>query len=215
MSNLYIVRDTREKMHHGWVFNTDVKNPVFRGTIETKLKTGDYCIAQKIDEGHLRLFDSLVCVERKESVTELANNLFEPRFYEELERMTHIKYAHIVCEFNFNDFAKYPFIVGIPKSTAARIKMRGPYLIKKVIEIQMKYPSIRWTFGGGFGRVYSEQVFKEVVRDISFTVDWLNNPAAGTTVELADNWGTERVGNHYVEKVDQKPIRKTKKKGSA
>jgi len=210
MGNLHIIRDTREKDHHGWVFNTDVKNPVFRGTIETKLKTGDYCIAERPTPSTLRIFDKLVCVERKESVVEVANNLMEPRFYDELERMSSIKHAYIVCEFNFNDFAKYPFIIGIPRSTAARIKLRGAYLIKKVVEIQARFPTVKWMFAGGFGRAYSEQVFKEIVRDVSFTTDWLNNPAAGTIVELTDNWEKERVGNHYVDKVDQKPVRKKK-----
>lgn len=208
-TNLFVIRDTREKEQHGWGFTPDPRDGLWRGTLETKLETGDYTLGVR-DGDTVRIFDKLICIERKESITELANNLFEDRFYNELERMSKIQYACLLCEFNFNDLAKYPFVVGIPSSRASKIRVRGAFLLKKLIEIRLKYPTIHFMCAGGFGKQYAEQMFKEIIRTTHFTDNWLNS-TAGTVITLDGTETLEDVNGDSVTKVAAKKVSKRKR----
>ena len=68
MTRFTVIRDTREKEGHGWWFD---ENAYCIGTEKTKLDIGDYSIKDK---------EHILCIERKESVSELAGNCGEKRF---------------------------------------------------------------------------------------------------------------------------------------
>ena len=56
-------------------------------TIRKGLKTGDYTV-----EG----FEDRLCIERKQSVSEIASNITQKRFTKELERMAEFPHSFLV-----------------------------------------------------------------------------------------------------------------------
>lgn len=132
--NPTLICDTREK-------NPIVipDNRVFADVIRKKLDTGDYSI-----DG----FEQYLCVERKGCVAEFAQNVFQKRFYNELLRMTTYKYPFLLLEFTLEDMLRFPYQSGLSKSVLKRIKYTGKLLLKKMIEIQMNYPTIHIIFCG-------------------------------------------------------------------
>jgi ERCC4-type nuclease len=81
-SDFTIIIDTREQ--HPWAFDNHV-------TAKRKLDTGDYSI-----EG----LEDLLCIERKKSASEFANNIVESRFKDLIFRMSNIKYSFLLLEFD-------------------------------------------------------------------------------------------------------------------
>ena len=69
MDKFLIIRDTREKPEFGFFYEED---EYCAGTVKAKLDYGDYSI-----EG----LQSRIAIERKESVSEIANNFTEDRFW--------------------------------------------------------------------------------------------------------------------------------------
>jgi len=132
--NPTLLCDTREK-------NPIVipDNRVFADVIRKKLDTGDYSI-----DG----FEQYLCIERKGCVAEFAQNVFQKRFYNELLRMTTYKYPFLLLEFTLEDMLRFPYQSGLSKSVVRRIKYNGKLLLKKMIEIQMSYPTIHIIFCG-------------------------------------------------------------------
>lgn len=114
-----IIIDSREKK--GWDFDGCEKTVA-------ALKTGDYTL-----EG----LEDVLCIERKGSILELAQNLLDERFERELERMTH-RYKYLVCEFEFDDLISYPNSV-TSNWLRNKIKVNGKFLLRKLLELQMKY----------------------------------------------------------------------------
>ena len=98
--------------------------------VNKKLDTGDYSI-----EG----LENVVCVERKKSVSEIAQNLTQPRFAKELERMDSYKYKFIICEFDWADVINFPYGSGLPKSIVRKIRVKGKFLINGLMGLGMKY----------------------------------------------------------------------------
>jgi len=94
--NYTVIKDTRER--DGWFFSPYDKCAGME--VET-LHTGDYT---------LRGFEDVVCVERKASVTELANNLGKSKkaFYAEMVRMQDFPFKFLIFEFSFTDVAEFP-----------------------------------------------------------------------------------------------------------
>ena len=80
-----IIIDTREQKP--WTF-------AGCDTINRKLDTGDYSI-----EG----LEHLLCIERKNSVSEIANNISESRFKAEILRMNDYLHKFILLEFSLTD----------------------------------------------------------------------------------------------------------------
>ena len=72
-----IIIDTREQQP--WTFNNHT-------VANRKLDTGDYSI-----EG----LENILCIERKKSASEFANNIVESRFKDVLMRMNQLKYSFI------------------------------------------------------------------------------------------------------------------------
>jgi len=115
-----VIIDTREQQP--WIFE--------RTTAEhKKLDTGDYSV-----EG----YENILCIERKKSVSEIANNITESRFKDVIERMNSYKYASLILEFNLNDIYRYPVGSNVPKHMWSKIKISSGFIIKNLLELQIK-----------------------------------------------------------------------------
>lgn len=119
--NFNIIVDTREQLP--WEFG-------FHTTSKKKLDTGDYSM-----EG----FESILTIERKKSVSEIANNITESRFKNELERMSKIPHSFIIMEFNLQDIYSFPIGSDIPKKMWDKIKISGNFIMKYLIQAQLNY----------------------------------------------------------------------------
>ena len=125
--NLFnVVRDTREQKDF-WTFaNYDEVGTV----IDRKLDTGDYTI-----EG----MEENLCIERKRNVSELAKNINEDRFERELERMSKFYYSFLILSFGFDDIDNYPNVSCVPYKIRKKVKVRGPYILKRLSDMIIKY----------------------------------------------------------------------------
>jgi len=121
INNFTIIVDTREQKP--WTFNNYT-------VANKKLDTGDYSI-----EGLEKIFT----IERKRSVSEIANNISEKRFYDELDRMRDFKHKFILLEFSLNSVLDYPVGSTVPKRLWNNLKITGKYVLKYLIEISIKY----------------------------------------------------------------------------
>ena len=145
-----VIRDTREQT--GWVFkeSTDCY-----GTEVGTLKTGDYT---------LKGYEDILCIERKGCITEFANNLVKeyPRFCRELQRMEDDhKHCFILLEFQMEDLLNYPFSTSLSARIKKRIRVRGSLLLKRLLEIQLKY-KVKILFCGDKGKKVIESIFKAI-----------------------------------------------------
>lgn len=117
-----VIRDTREQRPWGLV-HTSVAE-----IIEHKLDTGDYSIQGLEDK---------LCIERKKSVSELAGNIIDKRFKNELERMAKFKYKFLILEFDCSHIEIYPAGTNIPQKVRDKIRVTGPFIMKMLAEIQV------------------------------------------------------------------------------
>jgi ERCC4-type nuclease len=114
-----IVIDTREQQP--WSFdNYTVAN--------RKLDTGDYSV-----EG----LEHLLCIERKKSISEFANNIVESRFKDVVMRMSQLKYSFLLLEFDFKDVLIYPIGSTVPKKMWNKIKISPAFLIKNLLDLEL------------------------------------------------------------------------------
>ena len=81
---MLLLKDTREQK--GWLFDS---GDYCNGMKAVALKTGDYTL-----EG----FEEVVCIERKKSVEEIANNVGKEkkRFDAEMERINEYTFKYII-----------------------------------------------------------------------------------------------------------------------
>lgn len=121
MDPFTIIVDTREQQP--WEFGLHT-------TSRKKLDTGDYSI-----EG----LESLLTIERKKSVSEIANNITESRFKDVLQRMSIIPYKFMLFEFDLEDVYNFPVGSDIPKKLWDKIKISPKYLLKYLTELQLNY----------------------------------------------------------------------------
>jgi len=116
-----IIVDTREQTP--WEFG-------FHNTAKRKLDTGDYSM-----EG----FESLFTIERKRSVSEIANNLSESRFKDVLERLGTIPHSFMIMEFSLDEVYQFPVGSDVPKKMWDKLRISGNYIMKCLIEAQLNY----------------------------------------------------------------------------
>lgn len=116
-----IIVDTREQIP--WEFG-------FHNTAKRKLDTGDYSI-----EG----FESLFTIERKRSVSEIANNITESRFKDVLERLGKIPHSFMIMEFTVDEIYQFPVGSDVPKKMWDKLRISGNYIMKYLIEVQLNY----------------------------------------------------------------------------
>jgi ERCC4-type nuclease len=120
-NNFKIIIDTREQQP--WSFDHCV-------TANHKLDTGDYSI-----EG----YENLLCIERKKSVSEIANNITEKRFKDVINRMSSYKYSFFIFEFDLEDVLNYPIGSNVPKRMWDKIKISPSFILKNLLEYQLLY----------------------------------------------------------------------------
>jgi hypothetical protein len=139
------------------------KSKYCEGTISQKLDQGDYAI-----EG----YEDLMAIERKGAVSEWANNLgvHWDRFERELERSRHIKNFWIILEFNMTDVMNFPVGSGIPKRQWSYLKFKGPFLLKRMLEIEQTYPNVHIVLAGGSGKEVASSIFKRTTEQIDAAV---------------------------------------------
>lgn len=121
MDPFTIIVDTREQQP--WEFGLHI-------TAKKKLDTGDYSI-----EG----LQHLLAIERKKSVSEIANNISESRFKDVLERLNKIPYKFMLFEFDLEDVYNFPVGSDIPKKLWDKIRISPKYLLKYITEVQLNY----------------------------------------------------------------------------
>ena len=119
--NIEIIIDTREQQP--WHFPK-------HNTVTAKLDTGDYSI---------KGYENIFCIERKKSVSEIANNITEKRFLDVIDRLKKIKYSYFLFEFNLEDIMIYPEGSNIPKKLRSKIRISPGYIIKLLTEIQVMH----------------------------------------------------------------------------
>ncbi len=127
MSKFTVIRDTREKEGHGWWYDEDA---YCMGTESTKLDIGDYSIKDK---------EHILCIERKESIAELAGNCGEKRFLRELKAMASFPYAFLLLEFGWGQIDQYPVGSSVPKSKWKDIRIKGKYIMRVLISAQVEH----------------------------------------------------------------------------
>lgn len=121
MDNFTVIIDTREQQP--WEFG-------LHSTAKKKLDTGDYSI-----EG----LEYLLCIERKKSVAEIANNITEKRFKDVIERMGNIAYPFMLFEFDLEDIYNFPVGSDIPKKLWDNLKISPNYILKFLTQIQLNH----------------------------------------------------------------------------
>lgn len=116
-----IIIDTREQ--HPWEFP-------YHTTATRKLDTGDYSI-----EG----MEDLLCIERKNGIAEIANNMTESRFKDVIERMSKYKHAYMLIECNYDQLINYPIGSDVPKKIWNKVKISPAFIMKFLTELSVKY----------------------------------------------------------------------------
>jgi ERCC4-type nuclease len=127
MGRFTVIRDTREKKGHGWWYEEDAH---CIGTETAKVDIGDYAIKDK---------EHILCIERKESVSEFAGNCGEKRFLQQLKAMSSFPYAFLLFEFGWHQIEQYPEGSGIPKNKWSKIRIRGKYLMRVIASAQIEH----------------------------------------------------------------------------
>lgn len=147
-----IIRDTREKTGHGWFWEPDFD---YDGTVVQKLNIGDYT---------LRGYEKIFSIDRKGCVSEWSNNLISDAFYRELERAKLLNHFWILLEFNMHDLIVFPKWSGIPKRQQKYMKMRGPIILAKTLNLNVSYPQVQVVFcGKAHGKQVAHSIFKRMI----------------------------------------------------
>tara|TARA_Y100001938_G_C7924186_1_gene346040 strand:+ start:24 stop:515 length:492 start_codon:yes stop_codon:yes gene_type:complete len=126
-----IIKDTREQ--EGYTFEpSSSRYHTCKGMVSRKLDTGDYSI-----EG----LEDKLCIERKASVVEFANNIGHDavRFGKEIERMKEFPFKFMIFEFSLSDVMNFPEGSDIPEEKWNSLKITNKFMLRRIMEYQMKY----------------------------------------------------------------------------
>lgn len=143
-----VVVDTREKLP--W----RLEDPSIINHVSKKLDTGDYTI-----EG----LEDVLCIDRKASVSEIANNINQKRFHKELERIRLIPHAFIILEATADDIFNFPYTADLPPRVKNRIRINGKYLMRCLVRMQIEY-GFNIIFGGS--REHSQIIAIDIMKDV-------------------------------------------------
>ena len=138
----FVICDSSEKAGFKYHF---VESWDCSGCVTQSLNTGDYT---------LRGWEDKLCIERKRNVSEICQNLHEDRFYRQLERMREFRWCYLLMEFSLADLLSYPEGANLPPKVKGKIKATGPYLLKKLTEVMIKYNNIQFLFCGNRQNAY-------------------------------------------------------------
>ena len=148
-----VLIDTHEK--YPWSFTSSA----ILGTKYVHLKTGDYTVENLEDK---------LCIERKRTANELAQNVQDERFFRELDRMQQFPYRYILLESTLQKIVDYPHSEDLSPAILKRIQMRGAYLLKCINRMQVKYGvNIIYCGNSDNAQWVATNLMKEVV-DIEF-----------------------------------------------
>lgn len=155
-----VLRDTAEQKNHGWLFPAST---VCVGTQPFNMPTGDYTLAG---------YENIFTIERKGSVSEFAQNITVKDkwrcFKEELERMEGFANPFIVLEFTVEQLLGYPEGCGLPRAVVKEIRTGGAFLLKRVLEIELRY-KVKIIFAGTKGPEVASSLFKRIVELCPFS----------------------------------------------
>ena len=134
-----IIKDTREQDGYSFAASSS-RYHTCNGMVSRKLDTGDYSI-----EG----LEDKLCIERKASVVEFANNVGhdQVRFLKEIERMKDFPHKFIILEFSLSELIDFPENSRIPEKSKNSVKITGKYMLKCLMEFQL-YDNIHVIFCG-------------------------------------------------------------------
>ncbi len=126
-----IIKDTREQDGYSFAASSS-RYHTCNGMISRKLDTGDYSI-----EG----LEDKLCIERKASVVEFANNVGhdQVRFLKEIERMKDFPYKFLVFEFSLTDLMNFPEGSSIPESDWGKLRVTNKFMLKMIMEFQLHH----------------------------------------------------------------------------
>lgn len=144
-----ILRDTREQ--RGWTFPCSTS---CLGQQDATLKTGDYTLL-----GYEKEF----VIERKGSLGELVNNLYQKRFYNELARLDEFDFPFLFLEFTYWEVVNFPAGSGIPEKLWSDLKATPQFIMMRLHEMKLQHPKLHIEFVGEFGREAASSLFKRVV----------------------------------------------------
>ncbi len=152
-NNFTIIVDTREQQP--WDF-------AHYATAHRKLDTGDYSI-----EG----LENTVCIERKKSASEFANNIVESRFVDVVSRLSNIKYSFLLLEFDLEDLLVYPIGSTVPKKLWNKIKITPAFLVKNILELQINHNIIVYFCGDSSN---AQKMAEYILKKIYYIEEILN-----------------------------------------
>ena len=138
-----VIKDTREQ--EGWFFT---QTTACDGMVREKLDTGDYS---------LRGYEELLAIE---------SNIVENRFERELERLEDFDYPFMLLEFDMKDVLDYPRSSKLPNSKRRLTKLTGGFILKRIIEFQIRYKT-KILLCGEEGWKVALSIFKRVVENES------------------------------------------------
>ncbi len=126
-----IIKDTREQDGYSFAASSS-RYHTCNGMVSRKLDTGDYSI-----EG----LEDKLCIERKASVVEFANNVGhdQVRFLKEIERMKDFPYKFLVFEFSLTDLMNFPEGSSIPESDWGKLRVTNKFMLKMIMEFQLHH----------------------------------------------------------------------------
>lgn len=156
------LRDSAEKDGHGYVFEP---SNFCLGTTRVSLATGDYSMAGYYEQ-------KIVVVERKGTAAELAANLTGrtrwPLFRAELERLEEFRWPYLVLEFSLAELYRFPHGSSIPRSRQRSMRVRGPCLLRLLLNLQMQYRT-QVVFAGdaAHARTFVTSLFKRVCEQVA------------------------------------------------
>lgn len=142
-----VIKDTREQQ--GWEFG-ETSN--CDGMVIQTLKTGDYSLCG---------LEYALVIERKGTSGEFAKNILEKRFERELERMDGYLHPFMLLEFTMEDILMYPQNSGIPKYLWGRIKISKWFILKTLMEYEIKYKT-KIILCGSHGKEVAASIFKRM-----------------------------------------------------
>lgn len=143
-----VIVDTREKQP--WNFNSSR----VLGREVTKLDTGDYTVEGVEDK---------LCIDRKASVSELAQNITTKRFVNELKRIKEFPHAFLILEFSASDVFNFPDSADLPPAVKKRIRVNGNFLMRCLSRMQIKY-DFNIIFAGN--RSNAERIAVNLMEDV-------------------------------------------------
>lgn len=148
MASFRVVIDTREKkpleLESGRVIAKEVR----------KLDTGDYSIVG---------MEEILCIERKASVAEVAQNIHQQAFLNEMKRSEKYPYAFLILEFSMKELLNFPHLSDLPPAVKKRIRVGGKYLLTKLNELQVKH-GINIIYAGC--KKYAEMIVVDLMEEV-------------------------------------------------